>query len=94
MTREEKLDEAGAADLHRRDRTLDCRGLLCPLPALETRRALDELAPGGRLLVICTDPAAVIDLAALCDETGDRLLDQLRHGDELRFWIERQGGAG
>lgn len=76
----------------RPDRELDCRGLLCPLPAIETRRALEEMAAGSILRVACTDPAAVIDLRALCDDTGDRLVRHQRRGDELLFWIERCGG--
>lgn len=54
---------------------LDCRGLLCPLPALETRRALGSLEAGDLLEVLCTDPASEIDLRALCDETGDELVE-------------------
>lgn len=72
------------------DRRLDCRGLLCPLPAIETRRALEEMPDGAVLEVACTDPAAVIDLRALCDETGDRLLRHEQRQDELLFWIERR----
>lgn len=75
----------------RSDRKLDCRGLLCPLPALETRRVLEEMPFEAVLEVACTDPAAVIDLRALCDETGDRLLRHEHHGAEILFWIERRG---
>lgn len=55
--------------------SLDCRGLLCPLPARETRRALAALASGDVLRVVCTDPVSMIDLRALCDETGDEILE-------------------
>ena len=43
-------------------KTLDLRGLKCPLPALYTRKALAGLAPGDVLFVACTDPLADIDI--------------------------------
>ena len=46
-------------------RTLDVRGLRCPLPLLRARAALGDLAPGDALEVLATDPEAPIDLAAL-----------------------------
>jgi tRNA 2-thiouridine synthesizing protein A len=46
-------------------RTLDVRGLRCPIPLLRARAALPSLAPGEPLTVLATDPEAPIDLAAL-----------------------------
>ena len=75
--------------------TLDLRGLRCPLPVLHTRRALRRLAPGRRLLVLCTDPLAGLDIPHLLGETGDELVAAAREGDASRFVIRRAGaGAG
>ena len=74
----------------RADEMLDCRGLLCPIPALETRKALETLAPGSILEVTCTDRASIIDIAALCDETGDRLLGRTEHASEIVFRIQKR----
>jgi tRNA 2-thiouridine synthesizing protein A len=49
---------------------LDTRGLSCPLPVLRARKALREVAPGGLLHVLATDPAAVDDFRAFCGEAG------------------------
>jgi tRNA 2-thiouridine synthesizing protein A len=51
-------------------RTLDVRGLRCPIPLLRARAALPELAPGQALTVLATDPEAPIDLAALAADEG------------------------
>ena len=72
------------------DLEVDCRGLLCPLPARQTEKALDTLQSGEVACVRCTDPAARIDLAALCARSGDRLLRTAVNEDELRFWIRRR----
>lgn len=51
-------------------RTLDARGLSCPLPVIMARRALEVMAPGEALVVLATDPEAPIDLAALAADGG------------------------
>ena len=66
---------------------LDLTGLKCPLPALKTRKALQKLASGDRLVVTCTDPLASIDIPNLIRETGDRIEEQSASGDKLVFRI-------
>jgi tRNA 2-thiouridine synthesizing protein A len=51
-------------------RTLDARGLSCPLPLIKARQALEELKPGQSLIVLATDPEAPIDLAAFAADGG------------------------
>ena len=51
-------------------RTVDARGLICPLPLVKTKLAFESLAPGGTLLVLATDPEAPIDLAGWADQHG------------------------
>jgi tRNA 2-thiouridine synthesizing protein A len=51
-------------------RTLDLRGLRCPVPLLRTREALPGLPAGETLIVLATDPEAPIDLAALAADEG------------------------
>jgi tRNA 2-thiouridine synthesizing protein A len=51
-------------------RTLDVRGLMCPLPLIRARRALAEMADGEALVVLATDPEAPVDLAALAADEG------------------------
>ena len=72
---------------------LDLRGLKCPLPVLRTRRALLRLAPGGVVVVRCTDPLAGLDIPNLLRETGDALVGAARDGRETRFTIRRSRGA-
>lgn len=71
------------------DTELDLIGLKCPLPALQTRKALERAAQGTILTVICTDPMAAIDIPHLLAQTGDRLLERSQDGNRLRFRIEK-----
>ena len=57
------------------NRTLDTKGLNCPLPVLKARRAMRELADGDILTVLATDPASYIDFQHFCDTTGHELVE-------------------
>ena len=55
------------------EKTLNLRGLKCPLPALRAKKALGGMAAGDILVVECTDPLAGIDIPNLLNQTGDTL---------------------
>lgn len=71
-------------------RTLDVRGLRCPLPLIRARAALaaDGLAPGESLEVVATDPEAPIDLGALAADEGLELAVE-HEGGEWRMTLRR-----
>ncbi|MEM7041985.1 MAG: sulfurtransferase TusA family protein [Pseudomonadota bacterium] len=73
------------------DTELDARGLNCPLPVLRARKALRGLAPGTVLRLLATDPGAVRDVAAMCEATGDRLIESEEIDGTLTFRIEKAG---
>ena len=62
------------------ERTLDVRGLACPLPLIEARRALAALGAGDELVVLATDPEAPIDLAAWAESEGHAYAEHAREG--------------
>ena len=71
------------------ERTMNLRGLKCPLPALRTRKALARLTAGDVLVIECTDPLTAIDIPNLLRETGDVLETSSRDGDLLVFSIRK-----
>lgn len=58
------------------DKTLDTKGLACPLPVLKAKKALAEVGPGGTLEVLATDPASIDDFKAFAKSTGATLVEQ------------------
>ncbi len=70
-------------------KTLDCRGLLCPLPVLRTRSALEFLGEAEILKLMTTDPVADLDVTAFADEHGHEIVERRRDGDERTFWIRK-----
>ncbi|HHJ13681.1 MAG TPA: sulfurtransferase TusA family protein [Gammaproteobacteria bacterium] len=75
--------------MHVPDQTLDARGLNCPLPILRTRKALNTMTAGQTLQVIATDPGAVKDISAFCEQTGHRLVSTEQVHDEHIFLIRK-----
>ena len=73
------------------EQDLDARGLNCPLPVLRARKALRGLAPGAVLRLLATDPGAVRDVAAMCEATGDRLIESLEQNGAFVFRIQKTG---
>ncbi len=72
------------------EKTLNLRGLKCPLPALRTRKALSAMATGDILVVECTDPLAAIDIPNLLNQTGDTLEGKSREKRVLSFRIRKR----
>ena len=72
------------------EKTINLRGLKCPLPALRARKALGGLKSGDTLIAECTDPLSVIDIPNLLNQTGDQLEASTREGDVLVFRIRKK----
>ncbi len=71
------------------DKTVDCEGLLCPLPVLRARKCLLSLAPGTVLCVRTTDLMALIDLPHFCSEAGHDYLEARPEGSVTLHLIRR-----
>ena len=72
------------------EKTIDLRGLKCPLPALRTRKALTTLKSGDLLVIECTDPLTTIDIPNLLNQTGDKLEGQSKEKKVLMFRIRKK----
>jgi tRNA 2-thiouridine synthesizing protein A len=69
-----ELDEAMPEDLNI-SKILDQKGLLCPLPIINTAKEISKLSSGQILKVIATDPGAPIDFEGWAHTTGNILLE-------------------
>ena len=71
------------------DKTIDCIGLFCPMPLLNTRTAIDAIEIGQILEVLSDDPASDSDIKALVNRTGQELVKFEDNDGEFRFLIKR-----
>jgi tRNA 2-thiouridine synthesizing protein A len=69
--------------------TLDCKGLVCPLPVLKLSRAIKALAVGGVVELWATDPGSVPDLEAFERQTGHKVLERSEADGVFRFLVQR-----
>lgn len=72
--------------------TLDCSGLLCPLPVYKAGLALGKLQAGAILELVTTDPGALEDIPAMARQRGDTLLAAEDKGDHQIFFLEKGPG--
>ena len=71
------------------DKTLDCTGMLCPVPVIKTSKAIKELQVGQVLQMVATAPGAPADMEAWSRQTGTELLDSHKEGDKFVFYFRR-----
>ena len=71
------------------DVSLDCFGLLCPMPVIKTAQLIKELKIGQILEVLATDMGIKNDLPAWCRSTGQEYLGVEEKDGEYRVYIKK-----
>ena len=71
------------------DKTLDTRGLTCPLPILKAKKAIGSVPVGGTLEVLATDPGSRDDFVVFARTTGHDLIEDGEDGGVFRFVLRR-----
>jgi tRNA 2-thiouridine synthesizing protein A len=68
---------------------VDCTGEVCPVPLVETRKALRKAAPGDVVEVIGTHPASKKEIPMAVKALGLELVEQTEEGDTWRIRIRK-----
>jgi TusA-related sulfurtransferase len=68
---------------------LDARRTGCPLPVINTCRALQDLSRGQLLEIMTIEPGAVKDVSIICGHTGDKLVSHDQTCDGYSFFVEK-----
>ena len=71
---------------------LDERGKACPLPVVETKKALEAVASGETARVLVDNEIAVQNLRKLADHKGWSFCWEKRGGGDFQAWITREAG--
>ena len=75
---------------------IDATGLNCPMPVLRLQKALRDIASGGQIRLLASDPMAAIDVPHFCQEQGHTLIasaEQDGAGDMRVLCFEIEKGA-
>jgi TusA-related sulfurtransferase len=71
--------------------TLDVKGLNCPMPIVQTKNAIDDLATEDVLEVVATDPGSMSDIEGWAEGTdGVTLLEQEEGDDVYRHYVRKE----
>jgi len=71
------------------DETLDCYGLMCPMPIFKTAVKIKEIDVGKVLEIIATDEGIKKDIASWCNTTGNEFLAIDEADGEIHVFIRR-----
>jgi len=79
-----------APDNVKADRTLDAKGLSCPMPLLRTKKEIDKIKSGEILEVLGTDPGSRNDLPGWCSRAGHEFVGEKEESGYFRFFIKKK----
>ena len=71
------------------EKTLDAKGLKCPMPVVKTSKEIKNIEVGGVLEVLATDPGSMADITAWTKSTGNELLQADKEEGVFKFYIRR-----
>jgi tRNA 2-thiouridine synthesizing protein A len=71
------------------DETLDCFGLLCPVPIIQTSQKIKEMRVGEVLEVVSTDKGIEEDMAAWCRQTGQEYLGLEEEKGIIKVYVKK-----
>jgi TusA-related sulfurtransferase len=72
------------------DKTVDYKGLFCPMPIVKVSRAIKEIEVGQVLEMLADDPGSKADMQAWAKQTGHELVSMVEEGRVLKFYVRRK----
>ncbi|MFH1542322.1 MAG: sulfurtransferase TusA family protein [bacterium] len=72
------------------DKTLDCFGLLCPMPIVKTALEIKKMKSGEILEVLSTDVGIKSDMPAWCETTGNPFLAVEENDGEYKVFVKKK----
>ena len=71
------------------DESLDCFGLMCPMPIIKTAQTVKGMKIGQVLEVVATDKGIEQDMPAWCKTTGNECLAIEDQGEEIKVYVKK-----
>ena len=71
-------------------KTLDLKGLACPMPVVKVSKGIKEIEVGEVLKAVTTDPGSLTDFPAWAKTSGNEIVQSDQEEDEITFYIERK----
>ncbi|NYT12702.1 MAG: sulfurtransferase TusA family protein [Methanomassiliicoccales archaeon] len=68
---------------------VDCVGQTCPVPLVETRKAIRKASPGDIVEIVGTHPASKKEIPMAAEAMGLEVIDIQEEGDRWKIRIRR-----
>ena len=78
----------------RKDQSLDCIGLYCPMPIVKTAEKMKQLKEGDVLEVVSDDKGIIKDMPAWCEAIGHEFVGMEKEGGEIRVYVKKHSSEG
>jgi TusA-related sulfurtransferase len=72
------------------NKTLDLKGLACPMPVVKVSKGIKEVGVGEVLEAITTDPGSLADFPSWAKSSGNEIVKTDQGDGEIRFFIRRK----
>lgn len=76
-------------DSIKEDKSMDLKGLPCPMPIVKVSKGIKDIAVGQILKAVTSDPGALADFPSWAKTSGNEILKTDQDGDEIIFYIKR-----
>ncbi len=76
-------------DMPTADKTIDCRGMQCPMPILKAKKEILKIKVGETLEVLSNDPGSKEDFPRWAKRTGNEFLGVFEDTD-THYFIKRK----
>lgn len=70
-------------------KTLDYKGLKCPMPIVKISQELPKCAVGDVVEVLSTDPGSLSDFPAWAKTTGNQVLETKQEPGLIKIYVKR-----
>lgn len=71
------------------DKTLDFKGLPCPMPVVKISQEINNIEVGQVIEVLTTDPGSLSDFPAWAATSGNEIISTDQTGDVIKIYVKR-----
>ncbi|AST90053.1 MULTISPECIES: sulfurtransferase TusA family protein [Sutcliffiella] len=71
------------------NKTLDAKGLACPMPIVKTKKEMNTLEPGQVMEIQATDKGSTADIKAWAESTGNQYLGTIEEAETLKHYLRK-----
>lgn len=71
-------------------KTLDYKGLKCPMPIVKISQEIGKVPLGAVVEVLTTDPGSLSDFPAWAKTTGNQVLETRQEPGLIRLFVQRK----